>query len=182
MLRLPPRYRSRATAAARLQLQPRRLFPASPRKPAKTYENEMARIRFLLLFGIGPFQRVTADSNTFFPTFLRPLFQPPDCPDAAVWPSRSSHESKLARRLIFVHLLFSFSARARVRRLRQPAKGVGYLSALLRLARPNRRHARKRDTLMALIGEIPADHEPEAVGRTGNENARHAILRSLRPA
>jgi hypothetical protein len=30
--------------------------------------------------------------------------------------------------------------------------------------------------LMALIDEMPANHEPEAVGGTGDEDARHAML------
>ena len=39
--------------------------------------------------------------------------------------------------------------------------------------------ARMQDGLMALIGEMAANHQTEAVGRTRDENARHAILRML---
>jgi hypothetical protein len=44
-------------------------------KPMKADENEKGSFRFLLFFGIGAFQRVTADSNPFFP--------PPSPPPAA---------------------------------------------------------------------------------------------------
>ena len=40
--------------------------------------------------------------------------------------------------------------------------------------------ARMQDDLMPLIGENLTDHEAEAVGRTGNEDARHAVLPTLR--
>jgi hypothetical protein len=32
---------------------------------------------------------------------------------------------------------------------------------------------------MALIGEKLADHQPETVGRTGDEDARHGVLPML---
>jgi hypothetical protein len=35
-----------------------------------------------------------------------------------------------------------------------------------------------QDDLMALIGEKLTDHQSEAVGRTGNEDARHGVLLS----
>jgi hypothetical protein len=43
----------------------------------KTHESEMTCICFLLFFGIGTFQRVTADSNkNFFPVLLIPFPRP----------------------------------------------------------------------------------------------------------
>jgi hypothetical protein len=33
-----------------------------------------------------------------------------------------------------------------------------------------------QDDLMALIGKIPANHQTETIGRTGDENARHVML------
>jgi hypothetical protein len=39
-----------------------------------------------------------------------------------------------------------------------------------------------QDGLMALVGEVQADHQTEAVGRTCNEDARHSIPPTLRSA
>ena len=51
-------------------------------------------------------------------------------------------------------------------------------SGLLRVRRA-RVVARMQDDLVALIGEKLADHQAEAVGRTGDEDARHAVLPML---
>ena len=40
--------------------------------------------------------------------------------------------------------------------------------------------ARMQDDLVPLIGEKLADHQAETVGRTGDEDARHAVLPMLR--
>src|ERR1700733_8564217 len=42
--------------------------------------------------------------------------------------------------------------------------------------------ARMQDNLMALIGKIPANHQTETIGRTGDKNARHVVLLTLRLA
>ena len=46
--------------------------------------------------------------------------------------------------------------------------------------RRSRRVAGMQDDRVALIGEKPASHQTEAIGRTGNEDARHVTLPTLR--
>ena len=39
--------------------------------------------------------------------------------------------------------------------------------------------ARVQDDLVPLVGEKPPDHQPKAIGRSGDEDARHIVLLSL---